>query len=48
MGSQGCILDLDFLLSYSDLTKQLEHKVGTHLSCWDVKEVKNIENIEQI
>jgi len=32
------------LLSYSDQTKQLEYKVGRHLSCWDVKEVKNIES----
>jgi len=41
-------LDLAFLLSYSDQTKQLEQKVERFMSCWDVKEVKNIESTEQI
>ena len=38
-------LDFALLLLYSDQTKQLEHKVGIPMSCWDVKEVENIESI---
>ena len=41
-------LDLASLLSYSDQTKQLEHKVGGLMCCWDVREVENIESTEQI
>jgi len=41
-------LDLALLLSYSNKTKQLEHKIGRYLSFWDVKEMENIESTKQI
>ena len=41
-------LDLALLLSYSDRAKKLEHKVGRPMTCWDVKEVENIESTKQI